>query len=164
MGVATDYDGGDAPSGGIPARHTDTNLTDASRVPTHPSNNNNSNNDDTPPGLVFGDQISDDEDDDISDGFIDPEIQRELEHKWILNVSMSFRDKSDREKFFITYAEAPNRWRRVTVSCDYRHAPEDSLEADLKSLHFQRDKSARISARSGSSSISARAHRTMPSW
>jgi hypothetical protein len=68
----------------------------------------------------------------------------ELDRKWILNLSMHFRDRSDREKFFVTYAETPNLWRRVTVSCDYRTAEPDSLEKDLKELQFQRDKSRRI--------------------
>ncbi|KAF2705511.1 hypothetical protein K504DRAFT_505919 [Pleomassaria siparia CBS 279.74] len=72
------------------------------------------------------------------------QLQEELEAKWILNLSMHFRDLSDREKFFVTYAEEPNKWRRVTVSCDYRELTPDSLESDLKSLHYQRDKSARI--------------------
>ncbi|KAF2748714.1 hypothetical protein M011DRAFT_399656 [Sporormia fimetaria CBS 119925] len=71
-------------------------------------------------------------------------LQEELEARWILNLSMHFRDRSDREKFFITFAEEPTRWRRVTVSCDYREMTPDSLEADLKTLHYQRDKSARI--------------------
>jgi serine/threonine protein kinase len=71
-------------------------------------------------------------------------LQEELEAKWILNLSMHFRDMSDREKFFLTFAEEPNKWRRVTVSCDYRQLEPDSLEADLKTLHYQRDKSARI--------------------
>lgn len=75
---------------------------------------------------------------------IDEEIRQELERKWILNLSMHFRDHSPREKFFLTYAEHPHRWRRVTVSCDYRDAPPESLERDLQSLSFQRDKSARI--------------------
>ncbi|KAL3712442.1 hypothetical protein TMatcc_001141 [Talaromyces marneffei ATCC 18224] len=75
---------------------------------------------------------------------VDDELEQELERKWILNLSMHFRDKSEREKFFVTYAEKPNKWRRVTVSCDYRGAPPDSLEQDLKELHYQRDKSARI--------------------
>ncbi|RMD40632.1 hypothetical protein DV735_g4501, partial [Chaetothyriales sp. CBS 134920] len=57
---------------------------------------------------------------------------------------MHFRDKSDREKFFITYAESPNKWRRVTISCDYRNAEPGSLETDLKQLHFQRDKNLMI--------------------
>ncbi|KAF1976443.1 hypothetical protein BU23DRAFT_48604 [Bimuria novae-zelandiae CBS 107.79] len=74
----------------------------------------------------------------------DLQLQEELEAKWILNLSMHFRDMSDREKFFITFAEEPNKWRRVTVSCDYRELEPESLEADLKSLHYQRDKSARI--------------------
>ncbi|PSN69402.1 hypothetical protein BS50DRAFT_599647 [Corynespora cassiicola Philippines] len=74
----------------------------------------------------------------------DTRLQEELEAKWILNLSMHFRDLSDREKFFITFAEEPNKWRRVTVSCDYRNLAPDSLEADLKSLHYQRDKSSRI--------------------
>ncbi|CRG86933.1 hypothetical protein PISL3812_03946 [Talaromyces islandicus] len=77
------------------------------------------------------------------ESYEDP-LELELERKWILNLSMHFRDKSEREKFFVTYAERPNRWRRVTISCDYRGAPPGSLEDDLKDLHYQRDKSARI--------------------
>lgn len=77
------------------------------------------------------------------ESYEDP-LELELERKWILNLSMHFRDKSEREKFFVTYAERPNRWRRVTISCDYRGAPPGSLEDDLKELHYQRDKSARI--------------------
>lgn len=71
-------------------------------------------------------------------------IKAELDSKWILNLSMHFRDKSDREKFFVTYAETPTKWRRVTVSCDYREAEPGSLEMDLKELQFQRDKSLQI--------------------
>ncbi|KAL2872677.1 protein kinase family protein [Aspergillus lucknowensis] len=71
-------------------------------------------------------------------------IDMELERRWILNLSMHFRDRSEREKFFVTYAEAPNRWRRVTISCDYRDAEPDSLEQDLKELRYQRDKCARV--------------------
>ena len=78
------------------------------------------------------------------DDIIDEEIRDELERKWILNLSMHFRDKSPREKFFLTYAESPQKWRRVTISIDYRNAPPDSLEADLQALTSQRDKSARI--------------------
>ena len=70
------------------------------------------------------------------------QIESELDTKWILNLSMHFRDRSEREKFFITYAEEPNRWRRVTVSCDYRDAEPESLEADLKALRYQREKHA----------------------
>ena len=78
------------------------------------------------------------------DDIVDEEIRDELERKWILNLSMHFRDKSPREKFFLTYAETPQKWRRVTISIDYRDAPPDSLEADLQALTSQRDKSARI--------------------
>ncbi|KAJ5123947.1 uncharacterized protein N7515_007772 [Penicillium bovifimosum] len=72
------------------------------------------------------------------------DLDMELEQRWILNLSMHFRDRSEREKFFVTYAETPNRWRRVTISCDYRDAPPDSLEEELKGLRYQRDKCARI--------------------
>ncbi|CAO1603689.1 hypothetical protein XANCAGTX0491_007270 [Xanthoria calcicola] len=78
------------------------------------------------------------------DGQVDDELKNDLEKKWILNLSMHFRDHTPREKFFLTYAETPQKWRRVTVSCDYRDAPIDSLERDIQSLQFQRDKSARI--------------------
>jgi serine/threonine protein kinase len=71
-------------------------------------------------------------------------LQAEYARRWILNLSMSFRDKSEREKFFVTYAETPTKWRRLTISLDYRTAPPGSLEADLKSLHYQRDKSYRV--------------------
>ena len=72
------------------------------------------------------------------------ELRDELDRGWILNLSMHFRDKSDREKFFVTYAQTPNFWRRVTISCDYRNAESGSLEMDLKELQFQRDKSMQI--------------------
>ncbi|KAL3423605.1 protein kinase domain-containing protein [Phlyctema vagabunda] len=71
-------------------------------------------------------------------------ITHELESRWILNLSMHFRDKSKREKFFVTYAETPTHLRRVTVSLDYREAPPGSLEEELQETKFQRDKSARI--------------------
>lgn len=71
-------------------------------------------------------------------------IHEELEHLWILNLSMHFRDKSKREKFFVTYRERDTLWRRVTISLDYRNAPENSLEMDLLHTKFQRDKSAKI--------------------
>ncbi|KAI9714629.1 MAG: hypothetical protein M1812_006294 [Candelaria pacifica] len=80
----------------------------------------------------------------LPDGLGEDMLAAELEEKWILNLSMHFKDRSDREKFFVTYAETPNKWRRVTVSCDYRSAQPDSLEGDLKELQYQRDKSARI--------------------
>ncbi|KAI4603159.1 hypothetical protein KJ359_005951 [Pestalotiopsis sp. 9143b] len=74
----------------------------------------------------------------------DTQIRDELENKWILNLSMHFRDKSRREKFFVTYRENEFSWRRVTISLDYRNAPSDSLEGDLQETKFQREKSAKI--------------------
>ncbi|KAI0152278.1 hypothetical protein F4776DRAFT_652667 [Hypoxylon sp. NC0597] len=74
----------------------------------------------------------------------DAMINDELERKWILNLSMHFRDKSRREKFFVTYREDEHVWRRVTISLDYRNAPDDSLEKDLLQIKFQREKSAKI--------------------
>lgn len=71
-------------------------------------------------------------------------LKHELETKWILNLSMHFRDKSKREKFFVTYHEKDDVWRRVTISLDYRNAPDDSLEKDLSIAKYQRDKSSRI--------------------
>ncbi|KAL4863722.1 hypothetical protein BDV12DRAFT_177129 [Aspergillus spectabilis] len=81
---------------------------------------------------------------DTPEGYPADIFDMELERRWILNLSMHFRDRSEREKFFVTYAEAPNRWRRVTISCDYRDAEPDSLEQDLRELRYQRDKCARI--------------------
>lgn len=78
-----------------------------------------------------------------TDGFAE-QLDHELEDRWILNLSMHFRDNSPREKFFVTYAETPTRWRRVTVSCDYRDAHPESLEQDLQGLKYQRDKNLRI--------------------
>ncbi|KAI0430175.1 hypothetical protein F5Y09DRAFT_239500 [Xylaria sp. FL1042] len=74
----------------------------------------------------------------------DAMIREDLEHKWILNLSMHFRDKSKREKFFVTYREGDSIWRRVTISLDYRNAPNDSLEKDLANTKYQRDKSTKI--------------------
>ncbi|KAF4462132.1 serine threonine kinase [Fusarium albosuccineum] len=71
-------------------------------------------------------------------------IHEELEKMWILNLSMHFRDRSRREKFFVTYREQEHLWRRVTISLDYRDAPPNSLEMDLIHTHYQRDKSAKI--------------------
>jgi len=72
------------------------------------------------------------------------QIHEELEKTWILNLSMHFRDKSKREKFFVTYRERDTIWRRVTVSVDYRGAPANSLEDDLLHTKFQREKSSKI--------------------
>lgn len=74
----------------------------------------------------------------------DAMIHDELERKWILNLSMHFRDKSKREKFFVTYREQETHWRRVTISLDYRAAPDNSLEMDLLHTKLQREKSAKI--------------------
>lgn len=71
-------------------------------------------------------------------------IHDELEKIWILNLSMHFRDKSKREKFFVTYRQNESLWRRVTISLDYRDAQEGSLEEELVDIKFQRDKSSRI--------------------
>lgn len=88
--------------------------------------------------------ISCEDADSVSADEFDDALLAELEKCWILNLSMHFRDRSNREKFFVTYAEKVNRWRRVTVSLDYRDAPRDSLEDELQHMQFQRDKSARI--------------------
>ncbi|KAI5463768.1 kinase-like domain-containing protein, partial [Mariannaea sp. PMI_226] len=74
----------------------------------------------------------------------DAMISEELERVWILNLSMHFRDRSKREKFFVTYREEERFWRRVTISLDYRNAPPNSLEMDLIHTHYQREKSAKI--------------------
>lgn len=58
----------------------------------------------------------------------DEETRIELEKKWILNLSMHYRDKSLREKFFVRHQD-------VEV---------DSPEADLRSMSYQREKSSRI--------------------
>ncbi|KAI1914140.1 hypothetical protein LOZ39_003196 [Ophidiomyces ophidiicola] len=68
----------------------------------------------------------------------------ELDRKWILNLSMRFRDPTDSEKFFVTYAESPSFWRKVTVTCNYENIEQECLERDLKGLRFQRDKNLRI--------------------
>ncbi|KAI7087397.1 kinase-like protein [Hortaea werneckii] len=99
------------------------------------------------PPLDIPEPIADelDYDNHSDDGEVDRvALEAEYEQRWILNLSMHFRDKSNREKFFVTYAETPSKWRRLTVSLDYRDAPEDSLEADLSTLQYQRDKSFRI--------------------
>ena len=72
------------------------------------------------------------------------EIEDEMEWRWVLNISMHFRDESNREKFFVTYAQERNLRRRVTISCDYRNAQDGSLEKELSQLRFQREKSAKI--------------------
>ncbi|KAK4450673.1 kinase-like domain-containing protein, partial [Podospora aff. communis PSN243] len=88
--------------------------------------------------------IGDDDNHSMTTSQYDNMIHDELESIWILNLSMHFRDKSKREKFFVTYRQHNTLWRRVTVSLDYRNAPENSLELDLVQTKFQRDKSAKI--------------------
>ncbi|KAI1845723.1 hypothetical protein JX265_000098 [Neoarthrinium moseri] len=80
----------------------------------------------------------------IRTSLYDAQIHEELERKWILNLSMHFRDRSKREKFFVTYREKEHLWRRVTISLDYRNAPDESLERELSEIKFQREKSAKI--------------------
>lgn len=71
-------------------------------------------------------------------------FETELDKLWILNLSLRFRNGSDREKFFVTYVETPSRWRRVTVSCDYGRSEPGSLEQDLSEQPYQGEKNARI--------------------
>jgi hypothetical protein len=84
----------------------------------------------------------------ITTSQFDEDIRQDLEKIWILNLSMHFRDKSRREKFFVTYCQPTGRpggiWRRVTISLDYRDPPAGSLEEELEGMHYQRDKSAKI--------------------
>ncbi|KAG6123389.1 hypothetical protein E4U13_006655 [Claviceps humidiphila] len=69
----------------------------------------------------------------------------ELETKWILNLSMHYRDGSRREKFFVTYRRKKDQpWRRVTISLDYRDPPLDSLEMELSRMRNLREKSAKV--------------------
>jgi hypothetical protein len=96
-------------------------------------------------GLVSGDPWSNDAYlmDDVQ-SITSSLIEEELETRWILNLSMHYRDNSNREKFFVTYRETDTLWRRVTISLDYRKAPEHSLEMDLMNTKFQRDKNCKI--------------------
>ncbi|KAF2395815.1 kinase-like protein, partial [Trichodelitschia bisporula] len=74
-------------------------------------------------------------------------LREEIDQCWHLNLSMNFRDGSPREKFFVTYLPPGTRlWRRVTISIDYRKCLPDSLEADVYSLHYKKDKVARVYA------------------
>ena len=66
------------------------------------------------------------------------------EREWICNMSMHSPYCLDWEKFFITCMETPKKWRRLTVSVDYRHALEDSLEARLIDLPTVAEKSLHI--------------------
>ncbi|KKA29797.1 hypothetical protein TD95_003096 [Thielaviopsis punctulata] len=88
------------------------------------------------------DQMHDDIDDDVM-SVSSMVISEELETRWILNLSMTFRDGTPREKFFVTYLDN-GFWRRVTISVDYRDYEEESLEDDLTKVQSQREKSRRI--------------------
>lgn len=123
----------------IPAAHLDEKLPISEPVVAEIANEPGHEIDDPPPPFSpFSDG------DFFSNEATDAMLEEELERRWILNLSMHFRDRSEREKFFVTFAETPTRWRRLTISCDYRDAPPDSLEQDLKGLRYQREKSARI--------------------
>ncbi|GAM84965.1 hypothetical protein ANO11243_029680 [Dothideomycetidae sp. 11243] len=71
-------------------------------------------------------------------------LMDEVDSRWILNLSVQFRDRTRHEKYFITYAERPNFWRRVTVVWDYDHLRDGSLEKDLMSMRLERDKNIRL--------------------
>lgn len=77
----------------------------------------------------------------------DETIEKEIGRRWILNLSLHFRDRSYKEKFFVTYlqeSETGPVYRRLTISCDYRDAEKNSLEEQLSQMRFQKDKSAKI--------------------
>ena len=65
-----------------------------------------------------------------SDDTLDEEITEDSNQKWILNLSMHFRDKSPRKSFLYTDAESADQWRQVGP-LDYEDPPIDSLEHDL---------------------------------
>lgn len=97
--------------------------------------------DEQPRGQYADETFSDT--DSLADREFEALIRHELQTTWILNLSMRYRDRSSREKFFVTYRDN-GLWRRVTITVDYRNAPEDSLEMDLLYTSFQRDKNAKI--------------------
>ncbi|KAF5123531.1 putative serine/threonine-protein kinase PBL18 [Metarhizium anisopliae] len=80
----------------------------------------------------------------VADSIDEATLAEELTQKWILNLSMHFRDGSKREKFFVTYREKEYLWRRVTISLDYRSVPPNSLEWKLSHTSEQREKNAKI--------------------
>ena len=75
---------------------------------------------------------------------VDASSQLKTTKRWFLNLSTQSHDHSSWEKFWFTYFEESGRLRRITVSCDYRNAPTESLENDLQALRCQQDKSARV--------------------
>ncbi|KAH8646766.1 hypothetical protein BX600DRAFT_443736 [Xylariales sp. PMI_506] len=66
----------------------------------------------------------------------------ELRQIWVFSHSLSMGP--GREKLFVTYYENGTILRRVTISVDYRGAPEDSLELDLKHTQLPQEKTAKI--------------------
>ncbi|KAK0671094.1 hypothetical protein QBC41DRAFT_335455 [Cercophora samala] len=104
----------------------------------------NNNEEDDHENDADGSELDDDGRQSVTTSQWEAKIHDELEQIWILNLSMHFRDKSKREKFFVTYRQQEHLWRRVTVSLDYRNAPEGSLEMELAQTKFQREKSAKI--------------------
>ena len=54
-----------------------------------------------PPLFIAGDSYVENESHRSSSDVDDIQLQEELEAKWILNLSMHFRDKSKREDFFV---------------------------------------------------------------
>lgn len=75
---------------------------------------------------------------------LDEQLRDEIPRKWILTLSMHFRDGTGREKFFVTYIPEPNKWLRVSISVNYKEAEAGSLEEDLSTLSYQRDKNFAI--------------------
>lgn len=67
-------------------------------------------------------------------------LHQEQETRWFLNVCMKLNDNTCREKYFITYAETPAQWHRVTVSVNLKSPLKGSLEADLVTITSEREK------------------------
>jgi hypothetical protein len=75
----------------------------------------------------------------------DDNLRDETERKWLLNGCISLRDNyRDKDKFFVTYFQTTRRRWRLTITCNYRNAPFDSIEAQVKSASSDWDKSLRI--------------------
>jgi hypothetical protein len=71
-------------------------------------------------------------------------LLEDLERRWILNLSIHFRDKLRREKFFMTYTETLTHWRRLTISLDHRNAPERVVEGRAAKDFISTGQSARM--------------------
>jgi Protein tyrosine and serine/threonine kinase len=68
----------------------------------------------------------------------------ELESRWILNMVQHFKDDTSQRKFFVSFIEAPNCWRRVTISVDAGNTQPGSLEEALRTTTLLRDQAALI--------------------